>query len=47
VLSLSGEDVLPFGYKGKRLISNLSYNKIQVEKPCEILYREHLGGMGS
>jgi aldehyde:ferredoxin oxidoreductase len=38
---------MPFGYNGKRLIVNLSDQKISIEKPEESWYRTYIGGMGS
>jgi aldehyde:ferredoxin oxidoreductase len=38
---------MPFGYNGKRLVVELSENKIRVEEPDETWYRKYLGGMGS
>jgi aldehyde:ferredoxin oxidoreductase len=38
---------MTYGYKGKRLIVNLTEGKIKEEKPEENWYRTYLGGMGS
>lgn len=38
---------MPFGYNGRRLVVDLSAEKITVESPEEKWYRTYLGGMGS
>ena len=38
---------MPYGYNGKRLLVDLSEQKIKVEEPEETWYRKYIGGMGS